>query len=232
MKRIRHLAWWWLDYVYAFQQQTASLFRRRTPAAFAEGDQSLPAVILLPGVYETWYFLLPIARRLNALGYRVFSVPELAFNRMSVVRSAEVVAAELGRLASEHHIDKFIVLAHSKGGLIGKQLMLNEPSAELIVGMVAVSTPFSGSSYARYLPSATLQAFSPEDATVMLLNTHPHINAHIVSIYADFDPHIPAKSFLPGAENAELPLAGHFVLLRNRVLGEAVERAVRQMHER
>ena len=229
MRQIGHLFWWWLDYLYAGWQQTRAIFRRGQPRAFAEGDSALPALVLLPGVYETWLFLEPLAKRLNARGYRVFAVPELSFNRMPVLRSAEVVAAAITRLADEHGIGQFILLAHSKGGLIGKQLMLSETGTAPVIGMVAIATPFSGSSYAQYFPSSTLQAFSPLDETLKSLLTHENVNADIVSIYPEFDPHIPAKSSLVGATNVELPIAGHFVLLGNSLLGNAVERAVTEL---
>ena len=208
------------------------LSRHRRPPAFAEGRAELPPVILLPGVYETWLFLEPLARRLNAQGYRVFAVPELSFNRLPVPGSAEVVAAALGRLAAEHDVGPVILLAHSKGGLIGKQLMVTDAAAEhgiAIVGMVAVATPFSGSSYAQYLPSSTLRAFSPQDEVLQGLAAHRHVNEQIVSVYAEFDPHIPAKSALEGAQNIELPIAGHFLPLRNALLADTVGRAVARL---
>ncbi|AMB59895.1 esterase/lipase family protein [Microterricola viridarii] len=229
MNRLSRLLWWWLDYVYAGWRQVRSVLRHRRPRDFAEGSAELPAVILLPGVYETWLFLEPVARRLSTRGYRVFAVPELSFNRMPITRSAEVVAACLDRLAAEHGLGRVILLAHSKGGLIGKQLMVMDaapPGAVDIVGMVAIAAPFSGSSYAQYLPSATLRAFSPRDSVLMDLLARHDVNARIVSIYSTFDPHIPAKSALDGAQNLELPIAGHFLPLRNPLVGETVERAV------
>lgn len=229
MSALARLLWWWLDYVYAGWRQARSVIRHRRPPAFAVGSADLPAVILLPGVYETWLFLEPLGRRLNAAGHRVFAVPELSFNRMPVPRSAEVVADALGRLAARHGLGRVILLAHSKGGLIGKQLMVTDAAAAhgiSIVGMVAIATPFSGSSYAQYLPSSTLRAFAPQDTVLQELAAHRHANARIVSVYASFDPHIPAKSALEGAQNIELPIAGHFLPLRNALLADTVERAV------
>jgi hypothetical protein len=224
MRRLLRPFWWWLDYVYAGWQQARSLFRRHPPHRFSEGDAALPTIVLLPGVYETWLFLEPLARRLNARGYRVVAVPELSFNRMPVLRSAEVVGAALGRHSAENGNTEFLLLAHSKGGLIGKKLLLS--GHPRLVGMVAVATPFSGSSYAQFLPSATLRAFSPHDEVLMELLTQQHVNERIVSIYAEFDPHIPAKSAIEGGQNVELPINGHFMLLGNALLGETVERAV------
>lgn len=224
MKRLLRPFWWWLDYVYAGWQQWRSLFRRRPPRQFGVGDPELPAVILLPGVYETWLFLEPLATRLNRRGHRIFAIPELSFNRMPVLRSAEVVAAAIGRLADEHGIREFVLLAHSKGGLIGKKLMVSEHPG--LLGMVAISTPFNGSSYAQYLPTSTLRAFSPNDEVLKELLTQLHANTNIVSIYAEFDPHIPGKSAIVGGQNIELPINGHFLLLGNRLLGDTVETAI------
>lgn len=227
MRRLLRPFWWWLDYVYAGWQQCRSLFRKRPPRRFSEGDATRPTVVLLPGVYETWLFLEPLATRLNARGYRVVAVPELSFNRMPVVRSAEVVAAALDRFSAEHGATEFVLLAHSKGGLIGKKLLVSEYPG--IIGMVAVATPFSGSSYAQFLPSTTLRAFSPHDAVLKELLTQLLANEHIVSIYAEFDPHIPDKSELEGGQNIELPINGHFLLLGNELLAASVERAVAGM---
>lgn len=228
MKRLLRPFWWWLDYVYAGWQQWKSIFRQRPPHRFGVGDPELPAVVLLPGVYETWLFLEPLATRLNRRGHRVFAIPELSFNRMPVLRSAEVVAAAIARLAAEHGITEFVLLAHSKGGLIGKKLMVSEHPG--LLGMVAISTPFNGSSYAQFLPTSTLRAFSPNDEVLKELLTQLHANKNIVSIYAEFDPHIPGKSAIEGGQNIELPINGHFLLLSNKLLGDTVEAAVGAIH--
>jgi triacylglycerol lipase len=233
---------WGLDYVYAGVQQVRSLTHRRIPDHFRDGDPELPAIVLLPGVYETWQFLEPTARRLNAEGYRIFTVPELAFNRMPIPRSAAIVAHTLQQLQIDHAVTRCVLLAHSKGGLIGKHLMLDEAEKHAaatdltvqsphtdIVGMVAIATPFSGSRYASFMLSRTLRAFSPRDAVVRALLQQLQVNAHIVSIYAEFDPHIPGGSALEGAHNIELAVSGHFRILASDLLHEAVEQEIAVM---
>jgi hypothetical protein len=111
-------------------------------------------------------------------------------------------------------------VAHSKGGLIGKHLMLGA-SGNRITRMIAIATPFAGSVYANYLPTRTLRAFRPSDETIVMLGEGITANERIVSIYPRFDPHIPAGSFLAGARNIELPVAGHFRILSDpRLLHE------------
>ena len=129
MKRVLRPWWWLLDYLYAGWRQLAAVFRREAPRSYAQGDPALSAIVLLPGVYETWLFLEPAAQRLNAAGHRVFAVPGLGINRRPIPDSAEIVRQRLAALATEHGIERCILLAHSKGGLIGKHLMLDAAAA-------------------------------------------------------------------------------------------------------
>jgi pimeloyl-ACP methyl ester carboxylesterase len=107
------------------------------------------------------------------------------------------------------------IVAHSKGGLIGKYTMLMLDPEQRIDRMITVCTPFSGSRYARYMLLPTLRIFSPRNALTLELAREEAINSRITSVYGPFDPHIPEGSVLPGATNIELPTAGHF-----RILGD------------
>ena len=233
MKSAARARWWLLDYLYAIRRQLASAFRPRTPAAYSAGDPALPAIVLLPGVYERWLFLEPAAKRLNKLGHRVFAVPELGLNGGAVPASATVVGQALSGLRRSHGVERCILLAHSKGGLIGKAMMLDAGAREgagiQVLGLVAVATPFAGSSYARYLPPRSLRAFSPDDAVLASLQANIGINSQVVSIYPEFDPHIPGGSALPGAVNVRLPVAGHFRILADPAVLAAVEHAVARL---
>ncbi|MEO6529693.1 MAG: alpha/beta hydrolase [Specibacter sp.] len=242
MRAVKRLGWWLHDYLYAGWRQLRGIFHPRCPAGYAHGDGDKPAIVLLPGVYETWFFLEPAARRLNAAGFRVFGVPALGINRRAVPDSAALVANALSALRREHGVTRCILVAHSKGGLIGKHAMLDARSADpddagttvpahpvAILGMVAVGTPFSGSLYARYMLSRTLRHFSPDDAVLLSLQAQLEVNEHVVSIYPGFDPHIPGGSALAGAVNVELPLEGHFRPLADETVLAAVEQAVAQL---
>lgn len=231
--------WWFLDYLYAGWRQVLSLFHRDCPPEYAVGDPALPAIVLLPGVYETWLFLEPAATRLNAAGHRVYSVPGLGINRKAIPESARIVAKRLAMLHADHGVQECIILAHSKGGLIGKHLMLDAlamaetgPSGSHPVqqlGLVAIGTPFSGSIYAKYTLSRTIRDFSPTDSVLLALSAQEKLNDRVVSIYPVFDPHIPGGSSLAGALNIELPVAGHFRTLREEAVLDAVDDAVRKL---
>lgn len=237
MRRILRPWWWLLDYLYAGQRQLMSRFKRDCPPEYSVGDPALPAIVLLPGVYESWWLLEPAATRLNAAGYRVYAVPGLGNNGKSIPESARILAQRLTAIHAEHGVQTCIFLAHSKGGLIGKHLMLEaltatesgNRSAHLMekLGLVAICTPFSGSVYAKYTLSRAIRDFSPSNAVLLALGSQEMLNHRVVSIYPVFDPHIPGGSALAGAVNVELPVAGHFRPLREDIVLAEVENAVR-----
>jgi len=203
----RNAGSWLLDYRYALVAQARAAVSRGLPADFAEGDRA--PVLILPGVYESWPFLRPLIDALHADGHPVHVVSPLRRNRRPVALSAEVVADQLTRL----DLHGVVIVAHSKGGLIGKYLMTQLDPDGRVDRMIAISTPFSGSRYARYLLLPSLRALAGTDPALRSLGADDRLNARIVSIFGRFDPHIPEGSSLPGAENVRIDTGGHFRIL-------------------
>jgi pimeloyl-ACP methyl ester carboxylesterase len=194
--------------------QLAAALDRTDPDDYTDGDRT--PIVVLPGVYETWRFLHPLVRALHGRGHPVHVITALQGNRVPVTEGARIVIAQLERL----DLRDVVIAAHSKGGLIGKQVML-AAAGERVRGMVAVATPFGGSRYGRLMLGATLRAFSPRDATIRSLAASAEANARIVSVFPAFDPHIPEGSALHGAKNVRLATGGHFrVLADPRVIAE------------
>jgi hypothetical protein len=212
MSVARILAWWALDYVDAVRGQVAPLLQHHDPADYLDGRPGLRDVVVLPGIWETWRFLLPVVERLHRAGHPVHAVTALRTNGATVDSSADVVAGYL----ADHDLSDVLIVAHSKGGLIGKDVMLRPGDGDRVRKMFAVSTPFSGSIYARYILLPSLHAFSPKDPTTVRLAADRSVNDRITSVWAAFDPHIPGGSALPGAENHRIADGGHFRILRNR----------------
>lgn len=202
--------WWWTcDYAYAGWWQVRSVVSGSRPERFREGEGR--PVVVIPGVYETWRFLQPLVARLNAAGHPVHVIPTLRHNRGPIADMAQLVASYV----IENDLSDVVIVAHSKGGLIGKAVMLDPLVSERITAMVAVSTPFSGSRYALWMLAPSLRAFSPRAPMTLRLGRERAVNARIRSIFGVFDPHIPEGSSLPGAENVRLPIGGHFRILGN-----------------
>lgn len=201
--------WWLQDYVYAGICQVEGMLSRVQPGSFHQGH--LSPVVIIPGVYENWQFMLPLIQSIHDAGHPVHVVTVLQRNKLKVPAAARLVAQHI----EEAGLRDAAIVAHSKGGLIGKYAMLNLDPEQRISRMIAVCTPFSGSTYARYMLLPSLRIFSPRNALTLELAREEAINSRITSIYGPFDPHIPEGSVLPGATNIELPAAGHF-----RILGD------------
>ncbi len=213
----RDLEWWARDYGYALRGQWRAATRREGPESLGDGHGT--PLVLLPGIYETWRFLEPLARALHERGHPVHVVSELGDNRRPIAEQASRVAA----LLSARGLDDVVLVAHSKGGLIGKHVMAFHPEGTRVRAMVAVATPFGGSRYSRLMPTPSLRAFASGDATMRALAASADANSRIVSVYGAFDPHIPEGSELAGARNVRLATGGHFrVLADPRVIAEVV----------
>lgn len=217
---MRKVVAWLLDYVLVSWWQARNLVDRRVPARWATGDRA--PIVLLPGVYETWQFLRPVADRLNRDGHPVHVVVGLGYNRASVPAAAAIAL----RYLLTHDLRGVILVAHSKGGLIGKHLLAIDDTEDRIDRLVAINTPFAGSTYARYIPVRTIRAFTPSEKTLRMLAARAEANVRVTSLYSEFDPHIPGGSALDGATNIRLPLLGHFRPLASRVLIDAVAREI------
>lgn len=226
MRSLRRLArdgWsWLLDYTYVVRHQLAGLVRHSDPGVYLDANATGAPVLLLPGIYERWQFMTPVADLLHDRGHPVHVLTRLRWNTAPVAESATHVAAYL----RENDLRDVLIVAHSKGGLIGKYTMLHEDPDGRVARMIAIATPFAGSLYARFLPHPHLRLFSPRDRTLRALGDQLEVNARITSIWGAFDPHIPGGSRLQGAVNVPLRTSGHFRIIGQAELLGAVERAV------
>lgn len=218
--RLVHRAFGWADdYRYILGIQLGARLRPHPPRAFARGDR-VP-ILLLPGIYEPWHSLAGVARDLNRRGHPVVVVPGLGNNLGALRASARIVAEQLRRTGTRD----LVVVAHSKGGLIGKALMIG-PLGPRVLGMVAIATPFAGSRYARWFPDPGVRSLSDRDPHVGSLGRSRGVDARIVSVYSSFDPHIPGGSELPGATNVVVDTVGHFRVVDHPDVRRTVRDAV------
>jgi len=218
IRLLRNAAWWARDYLYALRWQVNAALSRTDPREFATGN--LTPVVILPGVYETWRFMIPLITAMHDRGHPVHVLPVLRRNR----RPVDEAAASVVEYIAHHDLRGCVLLAHSKGGLVGKRAMVADASQDRIASMLAVATPFGGSRYGRVMVLPSLRIFSPRSATIVALSKEHEVNGRIVSVYGRFDPHIPEGSELPGAaKNVRLDTGGHFrVLAHPRVIGELI----------
>jgi hypothetical protein len=213
---LRKALWWAQDYAYAAGWQIRGALSRTRADSFHGGHRS--PIVVIPGVYEHWRFMLPLITALHAAGHPVHVVKVLQWNRLEVPVAARFVAEHIAAAG----LKGVRIVAHSKGGLIGKYAMLAMDAERRIDRMVAICTPFSGSRYARYLLIPSLRIFHPRNALTLQMGREETVNRRISSVYGVFDPHIPEGSVLPGARNVQLQTAGHFRILSDAATAEAI----------
>lgn len=222
------------DWVVAGQDMTAALWHRfrrwrhHTGGHDASPCRDIP-VVLLPGILEPWSYLAPLARWLGRRGHRVEFIETLGWNLGHLEASADRCLDVL----RQRGITRCVLVAHSKGGLIGKAVLLRQGDDELALGMVAVATPFSGSTLGRQLHRlaawSPLGLFFPGNPVLRSLADEVAVNAHIVSISPAWDQVIPDGSHLEGATNVELDMPGHFRPMREESVWRIIHEHVHSL---
>lgn len=197
------------DYEYVLRHQLRATLDRDPPEALVDESGEGAPILLLPGIYETWRFLRPLARRLHAAGHPVHVVTALGGLQMSLGEAADRVEQYL----REQRLSGVTVVAHSKGGLVARMLLGRPDASARIHRVIAIATPFSGSALAGFVPLPAVQALRPGHPELVRLASDGVDVGRVVSIWGWYDPHIPDGCFLPGARNIEVPVGGHFRIL-------------------
>ncbi|WP_143459139.1 hypothetical protein [Leifsonia sp. ALI-44-B] len=209
---VQEAVWTTADFIESARLHAEAALHPEPPERYRHGDPSKPTVLLLPGVYETWNFLRVIADALNDDGYRIAAVGGLGYNLLPIAETATRLTRALRALPVPS--GGRAILAHSKGGLIGKYL-LRAHGAELgIEKLTAIATPFAGSRRAKYMLDPRLRIFDPADETIVQLGADASVNPRITSIFGTFDAQVPDGSVLAEARNVQVPVHGHFKVLR------------------
>ena len=224
-RRSRAAVLWWAcaDWLYAVRWQLRSLRRGALPEDYRTAPGDGVPVVLVPGVYESWRFLQPLLEALHRGGHPVHVLDVLGFNSGEVPEAALAVRAYVESTG----LPRVALVTHSKGGLIGKQLLAHHDADGLVDRLVAVNAPFSGSTRARWLPLRAVRVFVPGGPLLRELDAARSVNAMITSVYSAVDPNIPGTSRLEGATNVEVDTVGHFRVLSDPRAQAAVLAALR-----
>lgn len=200
---VRHALWWAQDYAWAAFAAAATVAAPATPDHYTTGERR--PVLVLPGVFESWRFVRPLIQRLHQHGHPVFVVEEMGANRLPIAGGAALVLDTL-RHRELHNV---MVVAHSKGGLVGKLAMLRDDE-QRISAMVAICTPFAGSSRAQLLALAGTAELLPDAPLIRSLAEQHQVDDRITAVSVRYDQHVPEGTALAGAHNLALPFTGHF----------------------
>lgn len=238
MKRrilFRRAGVWALDYAGATRRQALSLTSRSRPDRWSARKDAVH-VVLVPGVWEPWRYLEPLGRTLHRAGFGVLAVPQLGYNRRPVADGAAHV-----RRAIESLTGTVVIVGHSKGGLVGKRVLLDWKRDRLagkvpedlhLAGLVAIATPFGGSVRARLIPWPSIAELRDDAPSLAELATETAVHDRIVEIVPAWDPHVPSHRPLVGGRVVRLRTEGHFRSLDARETRDAVVAAVNELAER
>lgn len=209
---VRKILDWIVDYTHVARGQLAAYVYRNPPKHYLgyviEGKSP---VILLPGIVNKWVFLKRLGDKISLIGHPIYIIPKLHYNLFDISTSANIVR----ELIDENNLQNVIIIAHSKGGLIGKYLLVHYNLDHRIKNLITIATPFSGSSLAKLVPHKAFKELRPESKIIKDLDSHSQVNHQIISISPIFDNHIPqeAGSFLRGAKNIQVSVHGHHKIL-------------------
>lgn len=213
-----------MDWTYVWYRQGERWLRRDDPLRFRHeptslaGSPQLSPLIFIPGVYEPWEYMKPLIELAHAWKYPVYVVEPLGYNVGNIPHMAELAR----RYIDDQDIRDSIIIAHSKGGLIGKYLLAYHNQDRRVRHVIALNSPFGGSLYAELAPVRNVRALSPEDRLIKELAANREVNRRITSIYNRIDPQIPEGSKLEGADNIEIDAIGHFRIVKHPQAHQAV----------
>lgn len=217
MKKRSVIIHWLIDYVSFTRGTILSYLYVNAPHNYKPQTQTVkPPVILLSGLAERWGFLKTIGDFIAKNDYPVYIVPKLKSNFKTVSESAVII----NEIIEKNNLQNVIIIGHSKGGTIGKYMLLHNNQKERILGVIAIATPFKGTLLCRIIPHKAYNEFIPQAQLVKMLQRDVKYNHKIISIAPQWDNHIWPQngSYLEGAENITLTINGHHRILFQKEL--------------
>jgi predicted alpha/beta hydrolase family esterase len=224
---IKNLSYWIRDYLYAIHRHNYSFIFRKPPKHYlGYVKENKAPVILIPGLYEKWHFIKAIADPLSLQGHPIYVLEHLGYNTKEIGHVAKLIR----ELIDEKKLRDVVIVAHSKGGLIGKHLLAFDNQDGKIKKLIAIATPFSGSHIVKFIHHKSAKELHPDSEIIKKLTNEKRIDHKIVSIFGTFDNHIwpESSSYLEGAKNIQVKAYGHHKILSNREVKNIILAEVEQ----
>lgn len=206
--------------------------RRATLLADPSGvDPDKPVIVALAGLATSWEFLTPLIDGLIRRGFQVAVLPQLGHNFDSVMYLAEHVKRFL---RTHDDLSPVMFVTHSKGGLVAKRVLLEDPDWRYAVGAVVLAAPFAGATSARYIRGLTkfgkeIVTLRPGTPSQLELEHMDAQNSRISSITPVYDEVVGIRSRVRGGTNRAVSALGHNRFLSDERLHGLVEREVNRL---
>src|SRR5258708_1765038 len=202
---------WIIDATYTLRGRVISLIYKNPPKHYLQFtvEKKIP-IIIIPGILGKWGFLKNIADSLSLRGHPIYIIPELGYNLSSIPTAAKVIEG----IITKKQLKNILIVGHSKGGLIGKYLLVKHNKKLNIKGLIAIASPFGGAPLAKLIPLSSFKELTPESQIIKYLNKNTKVNKKIVSIFPSWDNYLGRNSsHLAGAKNVKVNAYGHNAVL-------------------
>jgi triacylglycerol lipase len=179
-------------------------------------------VILIPGVLAKWTFLKSLGDKISLEGHPVYVISDLKYNLFSIPESAKILKKVIDDIKKDNkEFQNACIVAHSKGGLIGKYFLIHFNDDKSISKMISLATPYSGSGMAKLLPLDPMKELQNDS---LIIKDIINVNHMITSIIPEYDNHVWAEegSYLDGAKNIKVNIHGHHKIVFDKSVQEVV----------
>ncbi|QQS38405.1 hypothetical protein IPM62_03415 [Candidatus Woesebacteria bacterium] len=206
------------EYFLILKLKILSIVHKTPPAIWNIGEKQ---ALIIPGFGGNWYCLKQIGDVLNRKGYKIIPVKNLVHGTLSIEESVNRVK----NLIDKNDLKNFVIVAHSKGGIIAKELLLLPDYERRINKAICIAVPFGGSVFGK-LKVFNLEEIEPGSKLLVRQNAITSVNSKIVNIYPSLDNHvIPNKNLtIKGAINIKLDIVGHTRILFSKSIKKEIEK--------
>lgn len=205
---MKKIPYWIIDYYYLIYGKLLMRIYKNPPRHYLDYViKGKNPIILIPGISNKWGFLKKLGDSLSLAGHPVYISHLLGPNLLDIPTSAKIIR----EIIDKNNLKKVIIIGHSKGGLIGKYLLMHSNKDNRINCLIAIAAPFSGSDIVNYLPHKFFKELLPKSKIITEINSNSKVNSKIISIMPIFDNHVWSNkgSHLEGAKNVTIPIKGH-----------------------
>lgn len=228
--KISNVGHWVRDYSYTLPGFIKAFLFRNPPGHYlGYVKEAKQPIILIPGLTGKWNFLKKIADPLSLQGHPIYVLKHLGYNLASIPDTAKSVHDFI----AEKNLNNVVIIAHSKGGIVGKYLLAHCNQDKRIKKLIAIAAPFAGTDLVKALPFKSFKEFSRESEIIKKLMEQTTVNKDIISIYPVYDNKIrPLSScILEGAENIQVPVHGHNRMLFDNKVRDLVTSKVAKLSD-
>lgn len=217
---IKNIALFLQDIIITLIGGLKDLFVKNPPKKWLTGIRG--DLLIVQGFGGRWTYMSTIGNLANSLGYKVHVLEKLGYNLKKIENSSQI----LEKYIRKENLKNTTIISHSKGGIIAKYFLVNSKLSNRVKKVISISSPFEGTLFA-YIYFLNLYELTPKSKLIRGLSQNSNVNNKFINIYGIDNIVIPNKNlYLAGAENLNLRIPGHMLILQNKKTLTEIEKAL------